>query len=50
MLVPRDHSGPFGVRVLDIYTDQAGWWLFPIERFLWAEIKSEEGVTMGLFT
>lgn len=50
MLVPRHHGGPFGVKALDIRTDLAGWWLFPIERFLWVEIKPEEGVTMGPFT
>lgn len=50
MLVPRDHGGPFGVRALDIHTDLAGRWIYPIERFLWAEIKPEKRVSLGLFT
>lgn len=50
MLVPKDRGGPFGVRALDIRTDLAGRWIYPIERFLWAEIKPEEGVSLGPFT
>ena len=47
MLMPRDHGGPFGVRAVTMFTDLGGGHILSIfhERFLWATIKLQEGVS-----